>query len=162
MEIVPLGHVRSSRREPLDDRWDEVSATIELDPATFDERAVLGLGDFSHIEVVYVLDRVRAEEIEWGARHPRGNPDWPEVGILAQRAKMRPNRLAVSVCPLLAVEGLRLSVRGLDAVDGSPVVDVKPYMVEFAPRGPVRQPEWSHALMRDYWTQTGAGPSPSR
>ena len=73
------------------------------------------------------------------------------MGILAQRAKGRPNRIGVSVCELLAVDGLRLRVRGLDAVDGTPVLDVKPYMPAFGPRGPVRQPAWAEELMRDYW-----------
>jgi tRNA (Thr-GGU) A37 N-methylase len=86
-----------------------------------------------------------------GARHPRGNRDWPAVGILSQRAKGRPNRIGVTVCELVAVDGLELRVRGLDAVDGSPVLDVKPYMAEFAPRGPVRQPAWSSELMQGYW-----------
>jgi tRNA (Thr-GGU) A37 N-methylase len=87
------------------------------------------------------------------ARHPRGNPDWPEVGILAQRAKDRPNRIGLCTCELVAVHGASIVVRGLDAVDGTPVLDVKPYLVEFAPRTEVRQPAWSHELMRDYWTR---------
>jgi hypothetical protein len=69
----------------------------------------------------------------------------------AQRAKGRPNRIGVTTCEILDVEGRRIRVRGLDAIDGTPVVDLKPFMAEFAPRGTVRQPEWSHELMRDYW-----------
>src|SRR5918994_924172 len=91
-----------------------------------------------------------------GPRHPRGNPDWPAVGIRAQRAKARPNRLGVTVCTLAGVDGLRLSVRGLDAIDGTPVLDVKPYMTEFAPGGATTQPAWSTELMRDYWAVGGA------
>ena len=67
---------------------------------------------------------------------PRGNPAWPLVGILAQRARARPNRIGVSTCELLGVDGLTVRVRGLDAIDGTPVLDLKPYIVEFAPRGP--------------------------
>jgi tRNA (adenine37-N6)-methyltransferase len=85
------------------------------------------------------------------ARRPRGNPDWPEVGIFAQRAKRRPNRIGVSVCELVGVDGLQLAVRGLDAIDGTPVLDIKPYLTEFAPRTPVRQPHWSRQLMAGYW-----------
>ena len=73
------------------------------------------------------------------------------MGIFAQRAKGRPNRIGVSVCRLIRVDGLVLTVQGLDAIDGTPVVDLKPYMVEFAPRGEVRQPSWSHELMAAYW-----------
>ena len=73
------------------------------------------------------------------------------MGIFAQRAKDRPNRLGLSVCRLLGVDGVRIDVAGLDAVDGTPVLDVKPWMAEFGPRGPVRQPTWSRELMAGYW-----------
>jgi tRNA-Thr(GGU) m(6)t(6)A37 methyltransferase TsaA len=155
--IEPIGWVRSSRKEPLDDDWDSVSTVIALDPKWFTTEAVQGLEDFSHIEVVYVFDRVDPLEVQVGARHPRGNKDWPKVGILAQRAKSRPNRLGVSSCQLLGVDGLELVVRGLDAIDATPVLDVKPYMVEFAPRAEVHQPSWSHELMRAYWSRPREG-----
>jgi tRNA (Thr-GGU) A37 N-methylase len=72
--------------------------------------------------------------------------------MFAQRAKMRPNRLGVSSCRLLGVEGLDLWVRGLDAIDGTPVLDVKPYMREFEPpASEVRQPAWASELMAQYW-----------
>ena len=73
------------------------------------------------------------------------------MGIFAQRAKDRPNRLGLSTCELLEVRGDALEVRALDAIDGTPVLDIKPYMTEFAPRRPVRQPAWSHELMAGYW-----------
>ncbi len=82
---------------------------------------------------------------------PRGNPEWPAVGIFAQRAKNRPNRLGVSTCELVGVDGCTLDVRGLDAIDGTPVLDVKPYLAEFGPRSPVHQPVWSHELMAGYF-----------
>jgi tRNA-Thr(GGU) m(6)t(6)A37 methyltransferase TsaA len=149
--MFPVGRVESSRDEPIDDDWDAVSAAIVLDPDRLGGDAVAGLAEFSHIEVVYVFDRVDPDGVQTGARHPRGNPDWPLVGILAQRAKNRPNRIGVSRCELAGVDGLRLLVRGLDAIDGTPVLDVKPYLAEFGPRGTVRQPEWSRELMRGYW-----------
>ena len=86
-----------------------------------------------------------------GSRRPRGNPDWPDVGIFAQRAKDRPNRLGLCTCELVEVRGDTLEVRALDAIEGTPVLDIKPYMAEFAPRGPVRQPAWSHELMAGYF-----------
>ncbi|MDT0347467.1 TrmO family methyltransferase domain-containing protein [Streptomyces litchfieldiae] len=89
--------------------------------------------------------------VHTGARHPRGNADWPLVGIFAQRGKDRPNRLGVSRCWLLGVEGLDVRVRGLDAVHGTPVLDLKPYMAEFGPQGEVRQPDWATELMRAYY-----------
>lgn len=154
MNVEPIGWVRSSRADAIDDDWDAVTATITLDVAQFTSDALAGLAEFSHIEVVFVFDRVEPADIESGARHPRGNVEWPRVGIFAQRAKMRPNRIGVSVCRLLEIDGLVLRVTGLDAIDGTPVLDIKPYMSEFGAWGEVRQPDWSHELMAGYWTNS--------
>jgi tRNA (adenine37-N6)-methyltransferase len=62
-----------------------------------------------------------------------------------------PNRLGVSRCQLLAVDSLDVRVRGLDAIDGSPVLDLKPYMAEFGPQGEVVQPDWATELMRNHY-----------
>jgi tRNA-Thr(GGU) m(6)t(6)A37 methyltransferase TsaA len=149
--VEPIGRVRSPRAEPLDDDWGAVVSAIALDGERFGPDSLRGLDAFSHVEVVYLFDRVDPGSYEIAARRPRGNPEWPEVGIFAQRAKRRPNRLGVSCCSLLAVDGLELTVRGLDAIDGTPVLDLKPYMTEFAPHEPVRQPAWSRELMAGYW-----------
>ena len=151
IDVEPIGTVKGGRRQPVDDHWGDVEAVIELDATRLSRDATAGLEDFSHIEVVYVFHLVGADDVHSGARHPRGRPDWPLVGILAQRAKARPNRIGVSVCELLEVDGLRLRVRGLDAIDGTPVLDVKPYVNAFAPRTPVREPPWVGQLMRDYF-----------
>lgn len=153
MIVEPIGRVQSSRTQAIDDDWDAVTATITLDAEQFGPDALAGLGEFSHVEVVFLFDGVDPADIERGARHPRGNPDWPLVGIFAQRAKMRPNRIGITVCALLGIDGFTLTVQGLDAIDGTPVLDIKPYMGEFAPRGDVRQPAWSHELMDGYWVQ---------
>jgi tRNA-Thr(GGU) m(6)t(6)A37 methyltransferase TsaA len=149
--VTGVGLVGSPRTVPLDDDWGEVISTIALDAERFGADALQGLAEFSHVEVVYLFDRVDPGSVETAARHPRGNSEWPKVGVFAQRAKGRPNRIGVSVCELIAVDGLRLTVRGLDAIDGTPVLDLKPYMSEFAPRGAIRQPDWSHQLMAGYW-----------
>jgi tRNA-Thr(GGU) m(6)t(6)A37 methyltransferase TsaA len=148
--VQPIGTVSSSRADVTDDDWGDVTATITLAPP-FDERSVAGLDQFSHVEVVFLFDRVDPDRVHHHARRPRGNPAWPEVGIFAQRAKDRPNRLGLCTCKLVALDGASIVVRGLDAVDGTPVLDVKPYLAEFAPRGPGHQPPWSHELMAGYW-----------
>jgi tRNA (adenine37-N6)-methyltransferase len=149
--MQPIGVVNGGRDEAIDDHWGHVEASIELDGALLGLDATAGLEEFSHIEVVFLFDRVGHDDITRGARHPRGRTDWPAVGILAQRAKSRPNRIGVTLCELVSVDGLVLRVRGLDAVDGSPVLDVKPYLSAFGPRGRVREPAWVRELMRDYW-----------
>lgn len=149
--LMPIGRVAGGRTEVRDDDWGGVTAAIRLDPHQFGAEALAGLEAFSHLEVVYLFHRVARDAVERGSRHPRGNPAWPRVGIFAQRGKDRPNRIGVSRCELLEIDGLEVAVRGLDALDGSPVLDVKPYMAEFAPRGATRQPAWATELMRDYW-----------
>jgi tRNA (adenine37-N6)-methyltransferase len=151
IEVEPIGVVRSPRTEPVDDDWGPIESTIVLDGARFEPSSLRGLDEFSHVEVVYVFDRVDPAKVQSAARRPRGNPDWPDVGIFAQRAKGRPNRIGVSRCELLGVDGLEVRVQALDAIDGTPVLDLKPHMTEFDARGPVRQPAWSHELMAGYW-----------
>jgi tRNA-Thr(GGU) m(6)t(6)A37 methyltransferase TsaA len=150
ISLRPVGVVRSPRVAIRDDFWGDVAAEVELSddlpPDSLD-----GLEGFSHAEIFYLFDRVAPENVVAGARHPRNNPAWPKVGIFAQRAKGRPNRLGSTIVRIAGREGRRLHVLGLDAVDGSPVLDIKPVMAEFLPREPVRQPDWSRELMRDYW-----------
>ncbi|MBS0470668.1 MAG: SAM-dependent methyltransferase [Proteobacteria bacterium] len=151
ISLTAIGHVRGGRSEPIDDDWDSVEARIDLDPAQFKPDATASLGDFSHIEVIFHFNRVPDAEINSGARHPRGRSDWPLVGIFAQRGKGRPNRIGVTMCRILSVDGLSLNVRGLDAIDGTPVLDIKPVMRGFLPRGDVREPAWARELMAGYW-----------
>lgn len=98
MEVIstPIGYVTSSRSEPYDDEWDTETATITLDSDLFDEEALLGLDQFTHAEIVYHFDRAPSAGVSHGARHPRGNTDWPKAGIFAQRAKSRPNRIGTT------------------------------------------------------------------
>jgi tRNA-Thr(GGU) m(6)t(6)A37 methyltransferase TsaA len=147
--VTPIGVVRGGRTEIYEDNWGGVTATIVLDPAEVELTATAGLEDFSHVDVVFRFHL--AVSTRRGAFHPRGNPAWPPVGVLAGRSPLRPNHLGVSSCELLGVDGLELTVRGLDALDGSPVLDVKPYLREMAPRGEVREPEWARSIMRDYY-----------
>lgn len=148
--IEPIAYVRGGRVAAVDDDWDRETAVIELVDG-FGPEALYGLDAFSHAEIAFVFDQLPADKIETGARHPRNRADWPLVGIFAQRGKNRPNRIGVTVCAIERVEGMRLHVRGLDAIDGTPVIDIKPVMAEFLPRGRLRQPDWSHELMAEYW-----------
>jgi tRNA-Thr(GGU) m(6)t(6)A37 methyltransferase TsaA len=151
MTLQPIGTVHSPRVALTDDFWGDVVAEIRLDAGRFGPEALFGLGDFSHAEILFLMDQVPPEKVEYGARHPRERQDWPLVGIFAQRGKNRPNRIGLSRCRIEGVEGRTLRVRALDAVDGTPVLDIKPFMAEFAPIGPHKQPAWSTELMRDYY-----------
>ena len=149
--LSPIGTVNCTRKEAEDDQWDSEETSITLDATVLEADAAAELASFSHIEVIFLFDQVPDDKIVRGARRPRGNKDWPKVGILAQRGKNRPNRLGVTACQLLSVDGMTLKVRGLDAIDGTPVLDIKPVMSAFLPRGAIREPDWAKELMAAYW-----------
>ncbi len=153
ISMTSIGVVRSPITEPVDDIWGGVVSRIELDASRFNADSLAGLDQYSHTEIFFVLDRIDESGVIMGARHPRGRTDWPKVGIFAQRAKNRPNRLAATVCRIVSVKDLAIEVEGLDAIDGTPVLDIKPYLSAFRPQGDVRQPEWATELMSKYWGQ---------
>lgn len=150
MKIQAIGVIHSTRKEVTDDQWLKEDAYIEL-ASDYPADSLAGLTDFSHVEIIFHMNQVDHQKIETAARHPRNNTNWPKVGIFAQRGKNRPNQIGLTICDVIKVEGRKLFVRGLDAVDGTPVLDIKPWMKEFGPRGPVRQAEWSSELMKEYW-----------
>lgn len=149
--LEPVGFVEGGRIEPDDDDWEGVEAVIALDETRFGPEALWGLDSFSHVEVIYAFHKADPEKIVTGARHPRGRTDWPKVGIFAQRGHSRPNHLGVTMAHVVQVDGTRLTVRGLDAIDGTPVLDLKPVLSGFQPRGAFREPDWAREIMADYW-----------
>lgn len=150
LEIEAIGRVHAPRVDLGDDLWGGLESSIVLDER-FEADALEGIDHFSHAEVVFAFDRVDPGKVVRGARHPRNDPSWPAVGIFAQRGKNRPNRIGTTLCRILRREGRVLHVAELDAIDGTPVLDIKPVMRAFLPRGEVREPEWSRELMRRYW-----------
>ena len=84
-------------------------------------------------------------------RRPRGRDDMPEAGIFAQRAKHRPNPIGVTAVRVVARDGTVLRVQGLDAIDGTPVIDIKPYVPAFDRVDGAAAPEWLERLMRGYF-----------
>jgi tRNA (adenine37-N6)-methyltransferase len=150
IEMHAIGFVEAARPHAEDDFWGGEQACISL-IAPFTPEALQGLSDFSHAEVQFLFHQVEPSKIVTGARHPRNNRDWPSVGIFAQRGKNRPNRIGSTICSIIRVQGTKLFVSELDAINGTPVLDIKPVMSEFLPRQEIRQPVWSHELMRQYW-----------
>ena len=147
--LRPIGFVRSPVTEPVDDGWGAVESKIVLEP---DYRPGLrGLGDFSHVLVVALLHGASFDPARHLVRRPRGLTELPEIGIFAQRAKDRPNPLGITVVSLVAVESDGIAVRGLDAIDGTPVLDLKPYFPEFDSARDAVAPSWVGRLMRGYF-----------
>ncbi|THV37150.1 SAM-dependent methyltransferase [Glycomyces buryatensis] len=147
--VKPIGTVRTDRTDVQDtDHWGGVRSVIEVD-ARFGDDCMQGLEDFSHVEVLFVFDQF-TEPTEWTPLRSRGRDDMPAVGVFSSRGPRRPNRIGVTACPIVAVRGRELTVTGLDAVDGTPVLDLKPVMEELRPTD-VRQPEWVGRLMSEYF-----------
>lgn len=146
-----IGTVHNNRKEIIDDYWGNVTSTIELDASLFSPDALQGITEFSHVEVIFYMNKVKPEKIVTGARHPRNDESIAKFGILAQRGKNRPNQLGTSFAKVVSADGLSLTVMGLDAIDGTPVMDIKPCFKEFLPSEPIAQAEWTHSLMQDYY-----------
>ncbi|HEY5639534.1 MAG TPA: tRNA (N6-threonylcarbamoyladenosine(37)-N6)-methyltransferase TrmO [Dehalococcoidia bacterium] len=141
VRLTPIGYVRNRVREPMADGWADVESRVIIRPELTD--MLLGLGDYSHVVVVFwphrVPDEVRGSKPQL---HPRDDESYPLMGVLATRSQIRPNPLLVSPVPLLEIDGSVLRVRGLDAIDGTPVLDVKPYLPHHDAIPDARVPKW--------------------
>ncbi len=155
--VEAVARVRNVRPRPLDDYWRDLPSRLVL-TERFGPEALQELDSFTHVEVVFLFDQVPFQKVREGARHPRNRSDWPSAGIFAQRGKGRPNRIGVSRCRVVGIEGRELLVQDLDAIDGTPVLDIKPWMDEFGPIGPTGQPSWSRQLMDRYYLPAAEDP----
>jgi tRNA-Thr(GGU) m(6)t(6)A37 methyltransferase TsaA len=151
MDIIlqPVAFVKNTRTDLSDDYWGTVISEIELAEGIPAE-AFAGIDEFSHLEIIFHFNQSDPSAIVFSG-HPRGNPDWPHVGIFAQRKKDRPNALGLTIVELVKREGKTIRVKYLDAVDGTPILDIKPVMKEFLPATTIQQPQWSVELMKKYW-----------
>lgn len=147
--LTPIAIVKNLRTAPSDDYWGTVIAEIEL-AEHIPSEAFDSITDFSHLEIIYYFDKVDSKDVVF-AGHPRGNPNYPLVGIFAQRKKDRPNSIGLCTVELLERNGRIIKVKNLDAIDGTPVLDIKPVFKEFEPKSNIKQPVWVADLMRHYW-----------
>ncbi|PEB50596.1 tRNA (N6-threonylcarbamoyladenosine(37)-N6)-methyltransferase TrmO [Bacillus pseudomycoides] len=152
--LQPIAFVHNERKLIKDDEWGEVQSTIALTDS-FSEESIQGIESFSHIEVIFYFHKVTDEQIQYAARHPRNNKEYPKVGIFAQRGKNRPNRLGATIAKVVKREGKSIVVEGLDAIDGTPILDIKPVIREFVPNEEIIQPEWATNIMKEYWKGSG-------
>ncbi|MFJ4700617.1 SAM-dependent methyltransferase [Streptomyces sp. NPDC088768] len=158
LQIRSIATVVGGHTTVADDYQGGVESVIRLDPELPVE-VLQGIGEFSHLTVLWHFSQARPEDVVLHARSPRGNPLWPETGTLVHRNHRRPNQLAYSYPRLLRVEDRDLVVTDLDAVDGTPVFDLAPYFADMGPRGEVRQPTWvSEMLGGAYWADADARP----
>lgn len=149
MKLEPVGVVRSPVTEPVDEGWGEVVSEIHLDDHLVP--GLLGLDQFSHLLMVFLMHQSTFDSDSDLVRRPRGREDLPLVGIFAQRAKHRPNPIGVTAVLLLGVEGNVVRVRGLDAIDGTPVLDLKPYFPAYDRVDDATLPGWTSEVMLNYF-----------
>ena len=145
--MEPIGYVENDINSPIDLGWAKVESSIvlreDLTPA------LSGLSEFSHIVVIFWMHQ--AKSMITLVRKPQNRKDMPDVGVLAQRAKHRPNPIGITAVQLLKINGCSIVVRGLDAINGTPVLDIKPYYPDYDCRPEARVPEWVSRLMVDYF-----------
>jgi len=145
--VRPIGRVCNDV-PGLDAQWEDVTSQIVIDEKW--TPALEGLEEFSHIIVLTWLHRQPRREPDEPHTHPQGRLDLPAVGLFATRSPRRPNPIGVTVVPLLARQGNVLTVRGLDAADGTPVLDLKPYLERGDRIDGSRTPAW----IRKLWSES--------
>ena len=149
IKLTPIARVKNNRDKPIDDFWGSIISEIILEDH-ISENAFQGISGFSQLEIIYYFDKTGEEEILY-SRRPRGNPDFPEIGIFSQRNKDRPNHIGLCTVELVWHRGRSIGVKYLDAIGGTPVLDIKPVYKEFRLASEIRQPTWVADLMKDYW-----------
>ena len=146
--FTPIGTIISPVTAKADHNWGEVISEIVINEDLAD--GLRGLEDFSHVIVVYHLNEAKFIPEKHIVRRPQGREDMPKVGIFAQRVKDRPNPIGITAVKLLSVDKNIVRVQGLDAIDGTPVLDIKPYYPQYD-RREATVPEWVDKLMKDYF-----------
>ncbi|MBP2636167.1 MAG: uncharacterized protein H6Q72_2074 [Firmicutes bacterium] len=147
--LESIGTVKSPISEGIDQEWGTVISEIHVEESLAD--GLQGLEAFSDILVVFFMHQSTFTVGGDLIRRPQGREDMPRLGIFAQRAKHRPNPIGITAVKLLSVSGNVLKVKGLDAIDGTPVLDIKPYYPQFDCRSDAVVPEWVNRLMKDYF-----------
>ena len=144
-----IGFVSSPVKGQTDSGWGSVVARIALAPEY--AGALTRLESFSHALVLTYLHQAHFDAAKHLRRRPQGRDDMPEVGILSQGAKNRPNPIGVTAVAIVKVGQDCLEVKGLDAIDGTPVLDIKPYFPQYDRVTSPAVPAWVDELMKDYF-----------
>lgn len=140
--LTPLGYAKNKADTPMLPGWKDVTTRIVIDKKY--APGLDGIEAYSHVIVVYWMDKEAECHLK---HHPQGRADVPFVGIFACRCPQRPNRLAVSTAELVARRGNVLTVKGLDIVSGTPILDIKPYTPQYDRVTNARVPRWVNNLV---------------
>lgn len=150
MDIImqPVGYVRNNVTNRKDVSWGSDISSVILEEPYAD--GLKGLEDFSHVIILFYLDQADYDREKHLQRRPQNRDDMPLTGIFAQRGKNRPNRIGMTAAEIVSVSEKELTVKGLDAVDGTPVLDIKPYYPVYDQKD-ASVPEWVDRLMEHYF-----------
>jgi tRNA-Thr(GGU) m(6)t(6)A37 methyltransferase TsaA len=149
VNVVPIGHVASPVAAQSDRDWGSVVSRVVVDPPY--AAGLRGLEEFSHLLVVTWLHEAAFDAAHDLVRRPRGLASMPATGIFAQRAKDRPNPIGITAVRIRALGPGWVEVSGLDAIDGTPVLDLKPYVPQYDRVSDARVPAWMGTLMEGYF-----------
>ncbi len=150
MNVKPIGVVKSSVKEGLDRGWGEVVSEVHLEDSL--APGLQGLEEFQYIIIIFYMHNApKFDRKKNLVRHPQGRKDLPKLGIFAQRAKHRPNPIGITVVKLISIKENILTVKGLDAIDSTPILDIKPYTFAFDHVESVKDPSWLNTIMEGYF-----------
>ena len=140
--IKPLGKAKNNVAKPMLPSWKDVVTEIVIDKSY--AKGLDGIEDYSHIIVVYWMDKEKECHLK---HHPQGREDIPFVGIFACRCPQRPNRIAVSTVELVKRSGNIITVKGLDIVSGTAILDIKHYTPQYDEVKNAKVPDWVSKLV---------------
>lgn len=142
IKLTPIGRAENTINRPMLPGWKDIKTRIVLDKKY--SRGLDGIEDYSHIIAVYWMNKEAECHL---VHHPQGNAEVPWVGIFACRCPQRPNRIALSTVKLLFRRGNVLTVEGLDIVNGTPIIDIKPYTPRYDEAAHAKVPSWVNKLI---------------
>ena len=140
--LKPLGKAKNKAPKPMLPGWKDVVTEIIINKRY--AKGLDGIEDYSHVIIVYWLGQVKECHLK---HHPQGRKDIPFGGIFACRCPQRPNRLAISTVKLLSRKNNNIKVEGLDILDGTPILDIKPYTPHYDLVSKARVPAWVNRLI---------------
>jgi tRNA-Thr(GGU) m(6)t(6)A37 methyltransferase TsaA len=144
MKIVPIGTVKNSIKEPHTGDGETIVSEILIKKKY--QPALDQIEGFSHIIVLYWMDRLSPSKRSILKVHPRGRQDLPLVGVFASRSQARPNPIGLTTVKVLEHHDNIIKVMGLDAIDGTPVLDIKPHIPGHDSPAKAKTPDWMKKL----------------
>ncbi len=140
INLTPVGLVKNNITEPKREDRETVISEIIINNDL--EEALSRIDEFSHIIVIYWMHKIPPSQRSVIKVHPKGNQDLPLVGVFASRSPVRPNPIGITTVKLMERRDNILKVIGLDAIDGTPVLDIKPYIPDHASSSEIKTPNW--------------------